>query len=68
MPKTASSVRIANTELLDCLRLMPDAAIVTVGDELLCGDVPDTNGTWLAGELERHAVAAYELVYAALGA
>src|SRR6266536_2185801 len=31
---------------------MPHAAIVTVGDELLCGDIANANGTWLARELE----------------
>ena len=30
---------------------MPRAAIVTVGNELLAGDVENTNGSWLAREL-----------------
>jgi molybdenum cofactor synthesis domain-containing protein len=29
------------------------AAIVTIGNELVSGDVPNTNGSWLAGRLER---------------
>jgi molybdenum cofactor synthesis domain-containing protein len=29
------------------------AAIVTIGDELVCGDVVDTNGVWLARRLQR---------------
>ena len=33
-----------------------DAAIVTVGDELLDGDTQDTNGTWLAGQLTLRGV------------
>jgi molybdenum cofactor synthesis domain-containing protein len=33
------------------------AAIVTVGDELLSGDTTDTNGAWLAGELTDRGVA-----------
>lgn len=32
------------------------AAIVTVGDELLSGDTTDTNGAWLAGELTDRGV------------
>ena len=31
---------------------MATAAIVTIGNELLCGDVPNTNGVWLAGRLQ----------------
>ena len=30
---------------------MPRAAILTIGNELLCGDVENTNGTWLARRL-----------------
>jgi molybdenum cofactor synthesis domain-containing protein len=37
---------------------MPHAAIVTVGDELLCGDVANRNGTWLARQLERLGILA----------
>ena len=33
-----------------------DAAIVTVGDELLAGDVENTNATWLAGQLTERGV------------
>jgi molybdenum cofactor synthesis domain-containing protein len=33
------------------------AAIVTVGDELLTGDTTDTNASWLAGELTDRGVA-----------
>jgi molybdenum cofactor synthesis domain-containing protein len=32
------------------------AAIVTIGNELLSGDVDNTNGSWLAGRLERVGV------------
>ena len=32
---------------------MATAAIVTIGNELLSGDVDNTNGSWLAGRLER---------------
>jgi molybdenum cofactor synthesis domain-containing protein len=32
------------------------AAILTIGNELLSGDVANTNGTWLAGRLERVGV------------
>lgn len=38
---------------------MPDhpvAAIVTIGNELVSGDVPNTNGAWLARRLERVGV------------
>lgn len=31
----------------------PHAGIGTIGDELLCGDVSNTNGTWLARQLEK---------------
>jgi molybdenum cofactor synthesis domain-containing protein len=31
----------------------PGAGIVTVGDELLCGDVKDTNSAWIGRELEK---------------
>ena len=31
---------------------MPSAVIVTVGNELVSGDVPNTNGSWLARRLE----------------
>lgn len=31
---------------------MPTAAILTIGNELVCGDVPNTNGSWLARRLE----------------
>lgn len=33
-----------------------DAALVTVGDELLAGDTENTNATWLAGELSERGV------------
>ena len=33
------------------------AAILTVGDELLAGDTENTNGTWLAGQLTDRGVA-----------
>jgi molybdenum cofactor synthesis domain-containing protein len=33
------------------------AAIVTIGNELLSGDVANTNGTWLAGRLEAVGIA-----------
>jgi nicotinamide-nucleotide amidase len=33
------------------------AAIVTIGNELVCGDVKDTNGSWLAKRLERLGLA-----------
>lgn len=32
---------------------MPSAAIVTIGNELVSGDVENTNGSWLARRLER---------------
>jgi nicotinamide-nucleotide amidase len=32
---------------------VPTAAIITIGSELVCGDVTDTNGVWLAKRLER---------------
>jgi molybdenum cofactor synthesis domain-containing protein len=32
------------------------AAVVTIGNELVCGDVQNTNGTWLARRLERLGV------------
>ena len=35
---------------------MPTAAIITIGDELLAGDVADTNAVWLAKRLERAGV------------
>jgi molybdenum cofactor synthesis domain-containing protein len=35
---------------------VPTAAIITIGDELLCGDVVDTNAVWLAKHLERAGV------------
>lgn len=35
---------------------MPTAAILTIGNELTSGDVPDTNGAWLAHRLERIGV------------
>src|ERR671939_1315018 len=35
---------------------MPTAAIITIGDELLSGDVVDTNAVWLAKRLERSGV------------
>ena len=35
---------------------MPTAAIITIGDELLSGDVVDTNAVWLAKRLERAGV------------
>jgi molybdenum cofactor synthesis domain-containing protein len=35
---------------------VPTAAIITIGDELLCGDVVDTNAVWLAKRLERGGV------------
>lgn len=31
---------------------MASAAILTIGNELVCGDVPNTNGSWLARRLE----------------
>lgn len=34
-----------------------DAALVTVGDELLAGDTENTNATWLAGRLSDRGVA-----------
>jgi len=33
-----------------------DAALITVGDELLAGDTTDTNATWLAGQLTDRGV------------
>jgi len=33
-----------------------DAAIVTVGDELLVGDTENTNATWLCGRLADRGV------------
>src|SRR5205085_4842525 len=33
------------------------AAIVTIGNELLSGDVPNTNGSWLARRLEAAGLA-----------
>jgi molybdenum cofactor synthesis domain-containing protein len=36
---------------------MASAAILTIGDELLAGDVENTNGTWLAQRLERLGLA-----------
>lgn len=30
-----------------------DSAVVTIGDELVCGDVPDRNAKWLAKQLEK---------------
>ena len=35
---------------------MPTAAILTIGNELVSGDVVDTNGAWLAHRLERLGV------------
>ena len=35
---------------------VPSAAILTIGNELVSGDVVDTNGAWLAGRLERLGV------------
>jgi molybdenum cofactor synthesis domain-containing protein len=35
---------------------VPTAAIITIGDELLSGDVVDTNAVWLAKHLERAGV------------
>jgi nicotinamide-nucleotide amidase len=35
---------------------LPTAAIITVGDELVLGEVADTNAAWLAGELSRCGV------------
>jgi molybdenum cofactor synthesis domain-containing protein len=35
---------------------VPTAAILTIGNELVSGDVVDTNGAWLAGRLERLGV------------
>jgi len=35
---------------------MPTAAILTIGNELVSGDVVDTNGAWLATRLERLGV------------
>ena len=35
---------------------MPTAAIVTIGDELVAGDVENKNGSWLAQRLERLGV------------
>jgi len=35
---------------------MPSAAIVTIGNELVSGDVVDTNGAWVATRLERLGV------------
>ena len=35
---------------------MPTAAILTIGNELISGDVADTNGIWLAQRLERIGV------------
>jgi molybdenum cofactor synthesis domain-containing protein len=35
---------------------MPTAAILTIGNELTSGDVPNTNATWLAQRLERLGV------------
>jgi molybdenum cofactor synthesis domain-containing protein len=35
---------------------MPSAAILTIGNELVCGDVVNTNGSWLAGRLEQLGV------------
>jgi nicotinamide-nucleotide amidase len=35
---------------------MPTAAILTIGNELTSGDVPNTNGSWLAKRLERIGV------------
>lgn len=32
------------------------AAIVTIGNEIVCGDVQNTNGSWLAKRLEAHGV------------
>lgn len=32
---------------------MATAAILTIGNELVCGDVANTNGAWLARQLER---------------
>jgi molybdenum cofactor synthesis domain-containing protein len=34
-----------------------DAALITVGDELLAGDTENTNATWLASELSERGVA-----------
>jgi molybdenum cofactor synthesis domain-containing protein len=34
-----------------------DAALLTVGDELLAGDTENTNATWLAGQLSERGVA-----------
>src|SRR5437868_10638563 len=37
---------------------MATAAIVTIGNELLSGDVENTNGSWLARRLEALGIAA----------
>jgi len=34
----------------------PHGAVVTIGDELVCGDVSDVNGKWLARALEKLGV------------
>lgn len=33
-----------------------DAALITVGEELLCGDIANTNATWLCGSLDERGV------------
>ena len=35
------------------MQVVPAAAIITIGSELVCGDVVDTNAVWLARRLER---------------
>jgi len=36
---------------------VPTAAILTIGNELVSGDVTNTNGSWLAKRLESLGVA-----------
>ena len=38
------------------MRIAPSAAILTIGNELLSGDVENTNGSWLARRLEAAGV------------
>lgn len=41
-----------------------DAAIVTVGDELLAGDIQNTNATWLCGQLAERGVRVTRVIVA----
>ncbi len=39
-----------------------DVAIITVGDEILAGDIENTNATWIASQLTNRGVAVREII------